>query len=255
MPIDVLRSLTRIDPTQPRITWYQSPTGERVELSGKTLDNWLSKAANLMVEEFDIGRGSRVLLDLPASHWRAAYWATAVWALGAQLVVPGARNTPGETPPALQGQDADLIVTDDPHRFSPSPPLVAVTLAALARSHPTTLPQGALDEARELAGYGDVFLSEEEPEQDDPALTDGTTTLDYSCLVPAGIAPVEPPAPPGSAPRRRIWLPAETDAVTALRTMLGAWAEGGAVVVLPAEPRDAVLRVLESEGVTIPGDA
>lgn len=242
MPMDVLRSFTRTDPTRPRITWYQSPTGERVELSGKTLDNWLSKAANLMLEEFDIGRGSRVLLDLPPTHWRAAYWATAVWALGAHLTICRAGNLPGDT--AATGQDPDLVVTDNPQRFEAGAPLVAVTLAALARSYPSALPGGVLDEARQLAGYGDVFLPDDEPDPGDHALTEGTTSIDYASLVPSA-----------GTPGRRIWLPSDTDGIPAVRTMLGAWAEGGAVVVLPTEPRDAVARVLRSEGVTLPGGA
>ena len=44
-----------------------------VELSARTLDNWVAKSANLLVEEYDAGPGSRVAVRLPP-HWRTVTW-------------------------------------------------------------------------------------------------------------------------------------------------------------------------------------
>src|SRR5579859_6537412 len=46
-PADLLRSLLEADPARPLITFYDDATGERVELSVKTFDNWVAKTANL----------------------------------------------------------------------------------------------------------------------------------------------------------------------------------------------------------------
>src|SRR5690554_3627439 len=75
------------DPSQPRLTWY-GEDDERVELSGRVLANWVTKATNLLVEEGEVEPGTRVLLDVPA-HWRALVWALATWTAGGHLVLPG----------------------------------------------------------------------------------------------------------------------------------------------------------------------
>lgn len=80
----LLRQLLAADPGRPRLTWY-GPGGERVELSARTLDNWVAKSANLLVEEFDAGPGSRVGVRLPP-HWRTASWLLAAWSTGACVV-------------------------------------------------------------------------------------------------------------------------------------------------------------------------
>ena len=38
------------DPTRPLLTFYDDATGERTELSGATLANWVAKTANLLVD-------------------------------------------------------------------------------------------------------------------------------------------------------------------------------------------------------------
>ena len=48
------------------MTFYDDATGERVELSVATYANWVAKTSSLLVEELDLERGMRLLLDLPA---------------------------------------------------------------------------------------------------------------------------------------------------------------------------------------------
>ena len=95
-PWQVLQDVLRADAAAPRVTFYErtpGPTnGERIELSGKVLVNWVSKAANLLSEEFDVSTGSRVGVVLPAAHWRSAYWCLAAWALGATVVFVDSEN-------------------------------------------------------------------------------------------------------------------------------------------------------------------
>ena len=68
-------------------------------------------------------------------------------------------------------------------------PIVAVTLAALARSAGTALPAGVVDEARELATYADVFDAVTEADDADVALDAGGEAAAYDQVVVAAATP------------------------------------------------------------------
>ncbi|GAA3289314.1 hypothetical protein GCM10020218_057690 [Dactylosporangium vinaceum] len=59
------------DPSLPFLTFYDDATGERTELSGATLANWVSKTANLLVDGCGLGPGDTAAVRLPA-HWQTA---------------------------------------------------------------------------------------------------------------------------------------------------------------------------------------
>jgi uncharacterized protein (TIGR03089 family) len=61
----------RRDPAAPLLTWYDDATGDRTELSGATLDNWVSKTANLLVDGLGLGEGDTAAVLLPP-HWQTA---------------------------------------------------------------------------------------------------------------------------------------------------------------------------------------
>src|SRR6478735_7253781 len=50
--IDLMGTLRSGNSTAPRLTWY-GPDAERVELSGRVLDNWVAKTSNLLQDELD----------------------------------------------------------------------------------------------------------------------------------------------------------------------------------------------------------
>ena len=216
-PSALLAALVRSDPTRPRLTWYDDtagPTqGERIELSGRVLANWTAKAANLLQEDLDIEPGSRVALDLPA-HWRAAYWLFAIWGVGAEAVL-GATG------------DADVAVTSTPGSIPAGPALVAVTLAGLARSWVgEPLPSGAVDEAKELATYGDRFEPWARPGAEDVALSAPGQSWTYGQVVPSARASA---AELGLVPQARVMTSAGPQ--DAVRAWLGAWAVDGSLVL------------------------
>src|SRR5659263_308757 len=130
MPLPGLLAQLTAEPGRPRLTWYAP--AERVELSGHVLDNWVTKTANLLVEEYDAGPGTRVLLDLPV-HWRSVVWAFAAWRVGACVIVPGPSTT-----------RVDLVVTDRP--------------------------AGVVDATGAVMTYGDVLTWMPEPDPLSPAL-------------------------------------------------------------------------------------
>lgn len=144
---DVPQLLRRLsaDPGRPRLTWY-GPDGERVELSGHVLDNWVTKTTNLLVEEHDAGPHTTVVLDLPV-HWRAVVWSLAAWRTGALL-----RLVSGEPEPI----EADVAVTARPqHWAGTGAEVIAVALPALARTFGGTLPAGTTDAASAVMTYPD----------------------------------------------------------------------------------------------------
>jgi uncharacterized protein (TIGR03089 family) len=212
-PASVLAELLRSDPARPRVTFYEDtagPTqGERIELSGKVLANWISKAGNALQDEYDLGPGSVVRLCLPP-HWRALYWAFAVWSIG------GTVNLAGDPTP-------NLLIWDDPDQAGTleqaTVDVVLVTLGALARVHPGQVPAGVMDEARELASYGDQFVATADPAPDDLALITGTSHTTYRSVVPHR----------GWPANTRVSLAGDLTAV--LQSTLAAWAVDGSVVL------------------------
>jgi uncharacterized protein (TIGR03089 family) len=69
---------------RPFLTFYDDDTGERVELSYATFDNWAAKTANLLHEELEVSPGETVVTAL-GNHWTAVVIAFACWRAGACL--------------------------------------------------------------------------------------------------------------------------------------------------------------------------
>jgi uncharacterized protein (TIGR03089 family) len=170
---DLPAALAASDPTRPRITYYDDADGltrgERIELSGRVVANWVAKAANLLADELDVERGDVVVLDLPA-HWRAVYWALAAWRVGAVIALePDSR--------------AVVVVTDRPQDVAtPGARVVAVSLPALARSWVGGSLDGAIDEAADLLSQPDVFEPFDEPDDGDDAWVAGGEQLTAAAL-------------------------------------------------------------------------
>jgi uncharacterized protein (TIGR03089 family) len=224
----LLARLAGADPTRPRLTWYDDasgPTrGERIELSGRVLTNWTAKAANLLQEDLDVGPGSVVGLDLPV-HWRAAYWLFAAWSVGAEVVL-------GAADPS---RDVDVVVTCDPHGSRTAGTTVAVTLAALARSWAgEPLPGGVVDEAKELATYGDRFDAWASPDPSSVALQTVSGQWTHAELVPAAVAAAEAA---GLGPQARVLTSAGPELVVS--SWFPAWVvDGSIVLVRPDRSKD-----------------
>lgn len=208
----VLETLARWEPSAPRLTWY-GEAGERVDLSGRVLANWVVKAANLLFSECAAAPGSSVHLSLPA-HWRLLVWGLGAWAVGAEVTVGSERVA------------ADVVVTDRPDRWADGAAgdLVAVTLPALAREWPTALPAGAIDGAAELMGQPDepLFAAAPAPRRPEPAV----------------------------ASERRL-LPA-SDPQQLLDRAWECWAAGGSVVVVTARDDGELEAIRRQEGVREP---
>lgn len=134
----------------PALLWYSVP-GERVELSGRVLDNWVSKTANLLAEECDLESGQ--LIALPKClHWRSVILALAACRLGAQICFQ-------------QAQQPKVLVTFDPDDCQQvsAEHILVLAREPLAPRFPGRLPLGALDFAAEVGSQADVYLGFSEP--------------------------------------------------------------------------------------------
>lgn len=214
------------EPGRPRLTWY-GPDGERVELSGAVLDNWVSKTVNLLVEEFDAGPGTVVRLDLPM-HWRTVVWALAVWRVGG-TVRP--RTDTGADDAVTASARADVLVTDRPGeggRAQTTREVVAVALPALARQWPGELGPGVMDAAQAVMTYGDVIGWAPEPDTRELALPD----LPHGGLLSAATAAAE-----GSRDSARVLLSltGSSDPQRFLLTVLGVLARHGSTVLVTGD--------------------
>ncbi|MFI7481084.1 TIGR03089 family protein [Kocuria sp. M1R5S2] len=242
--MDSLRSSTR-----PALLWY-SADGERVELSGRVLDNWAAKTANLWVDELDLEAGDVVALG-DEVHWRGLAVALGTWTMGAALrpADPAGRGTPGDR--AVVG----LVNTD-----GTLPPLLehvpagarAVLLErpALSLGHRGELPgEDALDYCAEIRSHADVYEGFEEPDPAGPALwaADAGEPPAHGELLAAATAL--------TAGREGTWgaaaavhVPGRRMDAGFLLRVLGVLAGGRAAVVTDRDPQDPRwASVLESE--------
>lgn len=256
---DLIRILRSGESARPRLVWYAP--GERIELSGRVLATWASKAADLLQEDLDVV-GTRVGLT-GAPHWRLLAWALATWAVGGTVVLaaPGSEGedaATGSIGSPADGAPVDVLVVDGDRlgqAWRPGDPttwgagqVVALTRAALARRSPVALPAGVIDDAAELLSHADEMDPYDTASDGDAALLADGPAWAYADVVPA--AGDERRHLSGSAPLGEL-----------LRQAAGVWAAGGSIVLTdPAWEAEqggdpatgAFAQVLESEGVSAP---
>jgi uncharacterized protein (TIGR03089 family) len=137
----------RRDPTTPLLTWYDDATGDRTELSGATLDNWVSKTANLLVDGLGLGSGDTAAVLLPP-HWQTAAIVLGVSSAGLSVVFPG---RPGPV---------DVLFTASPSGEQTGEWAAAdrYVTGLLPLAMPLReVPPGFVDYVTEVRNYGDHF--------------------------------------------------------------------------------------------------
>ena len=180
VPAALLAAARAQDPARPLVTHYDDATGERVELSATTLDNWVAKTANLLQDEFDIGPGSSVAVALPV-HWQTAAVLLGIWSCGATVV---------DTAPEDDGRltDVDLVLAAQ-DRLPALEEDEAVELLGLSL-HPLGGGMAgyvgpARDFALEVRTSGDRFVPYTAPDPASPGLRAGALELTLGGLADA----------------------------------------------------------------------
>lgn len=147
-PLGALDALVRTAPGQPLLTYYDCGTGERIELSAVTTDNWVNKIANLLAGELLLDPEDRVAVGLP-THWQTAVVILGAWAAGLTIVAPS-------EPVALRVVGPEAVTAAGRH---PSAELVlACSLRPMAGRFTAPLPEGWLDFSAEVPPQPDPLL-------------------------------------------------------------------------------------------------
>ncbi|GIE95880.1 TIGR03089 family protein [Paractinoplanes rishiriensis] len=142
-----LADAVRRDPTTPLLTWYDDATGDRTELSGATLDNWVSKTANLLVDGLGLGQGDTVAVLLPP-HWQTAAVALGVSAAGLTADL-GDRPQPVEVVFTCPDRVAEAAAWPAVDRYATGLLPLALPLREV--------PPGFVDYVTEVRNHGDHY--------------------------------------------------------------------------------------------------
>jgi len=178
-PAGLLATARDRDPARPLITHYDDSTGERVELSATTLDNWVAKTANLLQEEFDVGPGSTVAVALPV-HWQTAAVLLGVWSCGATVLDSAPEDDGGlaGVDVVLASQDRLTALEED----EPDAELLGLSLHPMGAGMSGYTGQ-ARDFALEVRTAGDRFVPWASPDPAAPGLLAGGLELTLGGLV------------------------------------------------------------------------
>lgn len=247
-PAALWRAARARDAGRPFLTYYDDATGERVELSYATTDNWVSKTANLIQDEAALAPGDRVALLLPA-HWLAPVWVLACLVTGT-VAVPldpadeATRDKLAEASLVVTGPDTlEMAAACGGERY-------ASALRPLGGRFPTA-PAGFHDVAVEVPTQPDVFAPYVPVTGASSALAadrPGDTPLTGRALVEAARAAAER-WHLGEAPRVLTDLPLTgVDAVVA--GLLAPLAAGGSLVICRHADAAALPRRVAAERVT-----
>jgi uncharacterized protein (TIGR03089 family) len=157
----LLAAQLRSEPGRPLVTFYDDATGERVELSVATYSNWVAKTSSLFVEELDLERGGRLLVDLP-THWLAPVFLGAAWTVGLEVVRDGPADAVVCGPDGLEAYRAA------------DQPVIACALLPLGVRFAEPLPAGVHDFGVEVWSQPDAFAPWDPPSGEDAALPEVT---------------------------------------------------------------------------------
>jgi uncharacterized protein (TIGR03089 family) len=161
---DMFAAAVAADPSRPLLTWYDDAIGERTELSGATLDNWVAKTANLLVDGCGLGTGDRAGVLLPP-HWQTAAVLLGCWSAGVTL---GEQGEPVEVVFAAADRVSEAAAWPAGQRYA----LALAPFAAPLRE----VPDGFVDYAVEVRAYGDRFASHPPVAGGDLATASGPTS-------------------------------------------------------------------------------
>ncbi|MFW0108331.1 TIGR03089 family protein [Rothia sp. P7181] len=145
----------------PALIWY-STHSERIELSGRVLENWVSKTANLLSEECELDSSEPIHLNT-STHWRSIIIALAALRIGAQLQFTSAEE-----------ECADIFCTDNTdnlHKNSAEYQLM-IEKSPLAPRFMGVLPDDTMDYCALVRSYGDVYHGLSTPSLMDTAWED-----------------------------------------------------------------------------------
>lgn len=231
--MELLKELLSADPSVPRLTCYDETTGGRTDLSATTLDNWASKIANMLHDEFDLDPGDAAWIDLPPI-WQAA------------CIIVGAERAGVEL-----SDDDPLVVFTTVGKLSeweekfPDAYLAAVTDDVFGRGVVETggeIPPGVVDFGPEVRLHPDGYIGMG-PDAGQ-VLIDGATPEELT--VRAKKVAEEAGLDDGARVISQGWAGGPT-ADEWIRSVLAAWSVGGAAVIVRDGDDERLERIADIE--------
>jgi uncharacterized protein (TIGR03089 family) len=199
--------LLAADPGRPFVTYYDEQTGERSELSAKSLANWVAKTHHLLADELGLGVGDTAVIALPA-HWISVPILLGCLTAGLALRESGPGDVAFVTPETLA-------------TAAGAPDVYAVAPSAAALGFRDAPPAGAADYVGAVRPQADTWPSVHMPAgPDDPCLPGASRGDVAGRASSSGLAP-------GA---RLLSTTAWTTAEDWLQSVLAPVAVGGSVV-------------------------
>jgi uncharacterized protein (TIGR03089 family) len=173
-PESLFDARLRADPGGPLVTFYDDATGERAELSAKSLANWVAKTHFLLQDSLGLGPGDRALVALPV-HWLAAPILLGCWFAGLEVLTV---DSPEAESAAVVFADAGSLAG-----LPAAPDVFAVSMLSMAR--PDVPPAGAEDYALSVRPMPDSWAGVRAQAGPDDAALDGLSRAELAELAGA----------------------------------------------------------------------
>jgi uncharacterized protein (TIGR03089 family) len=106
-PEQLFSDLLAAEPSRPFVSYYDEASGERSELSVRSLANWVAKTHFLLLDELGLGVGDAAYVALPA-HWLSVPAVLGVLTAGLELTSDPSRAAVGFVAPGT-AESADGI--------------------------------------------------------------------------------------------------------------------------------------------------
>jgi uncharacterized protein (TIGR03089 family) len=159
-PEGLFSAVLAAQPGRPLITFYDDADGQRVELSARSMANWVAKTHFLLADSLGLGVGDAALVALPA-HWISVAVLFGCWSAGLSV---GASAAPADVSVAFT-TPATLAAT------AGVPDVFAVAVDSLTGGFGGTAPAGSSDFVGAVRPQPDTWASVHSPAMaGDPAI-------------------------------------------------------------------------------------
>jgi len=137
-PEALFAALVSSVPSRPFVTFYDEGSGERTELSVRSLANWVAKTHFLLTDELALGVGDPAYVDLPV-HWIAVPVLLGCWTAGLQVAADpdgAAVAFVAGTPPSGPADTYAVALDSAARGFGAAPPPGTADYIAAVRPQP-----------------------------------------------------------------------------------------------------------------------
>lgn len=209
--------LLAAEPSRPFVTYYDEATGERSELSVKSLANWVVKTHHLLTTELGLGVGDTALIAVPA-HWISVPVVLGCLTAGLELTADGTSDVAFVAPATLAAADAGDV-------YAIAPDSAAVGFG-------DAVPGGALD-----------YVTSVRPQADKWPTVQLTAGPEDPCLPGlTRVQVIERAHAVGLAPRERLLTTRDWSGPDDwIETVLAPIVVGGSLVIVANAPDDGVV--------------